>query len=621
METLFIYFLKASALLAAYFLAYHFLLRKETFFTTNRWFLIAGMITSVIIPLLFIKKTIMVEKPKVDLSEMVLYANQTNTSIPIQETIAIDWSQMALIGYGIISALLLVKILTHLFSLFKLLHKKEVIKKEQFSLVDLNEHIAPFSFFNYIVYNSSFYTKDELQSILQHEKIHSKEKHSVDVLLAKIFCIVFWFNPFMWLYKKAIVQNLEYIADQKAVEQIQDKKVYQKALLKVVSHQNCLSITSHFYQSLIKKRIVMLNKNQSKQRNAWKYALIIPALVTFVIFFQVKVIAQEKATKEIIRKSNSVDVIQINKNTSDNDIKENKEKLKSDFNVSAKFSKVKRNKKGELTSIKVIVKTPQGKSETYQFSGDEPIKPFSIVVNQNENGVVNVDLNSNSRPRFKTRVFTNNNENSNDEDENEFSFSFSTDDEIADIEAPEAPEAPEALNAMRAPNAPDAPRFPKIAKGMNKSIVIKSRNNEKPTIIIDGEVIDNEEMLENLTQELEGLDELNIESDGDEIRFATGNNNQRVKVITKKEINDITKKAMENARIQMRKVRPEMEKARAEMELSRPEMEQAREEMMKAKIEMEKAREEMLQAKEEMIKAKAKSKTQKAKTKTKTQKV
>ena len=96
-----------------------------------------------------------------------------------------------------------------------------------------------------------------------------------------------------------MIQNLEYIADQKASQLIDDKKVYQKALLKVVTHQNCLSITNHFYQSLIKKRIVMLNKNQSHKRNSWKYALILPALVAFILLFQIKVIAQER---EIVQK-------------------------------------------------------------------------------------------------------------------------------------------------------------------------------------------------------------------------------------------------------------------------------------------------------------------------------
>ena len=153
--------------------------------------------------------------------------------------------------------------------------------------------IAPFSFFNYIVFNSSLYSQEELESILLHEKIHSQEKHSIDVLVAKLFTIVFWFNPLIWLYQKAIIQNLEYIADSKAIQNIEDKKCYQMALLKVVSHQNCLPITNHFYQSLIKKRIVMLQKSKSKRRGIAKYLVVIPVVVLSMTVFSTTIVAQE----------------------------------------------------------------------------------------------------------------------------------------------------------------------------------------------------------------------------------------------------------------------------------------------------------------------------------------
>ena len=93
MEDFFIYLLKASVLITVYFLAYHFLLRKETFFTTNRWFLLAGLTTSAVMPLYFITKTIIVERPKVAMEDLIAYS-QTATITPQTETaITIDWFQ------------------------------------------------------------------------------------------------------------------------------------------------------------------------------------------------------------------------------------------------------------------------------------------------------------------------------------------------------------------------------------------------------------------------------------------------------------------------------------------------------------------------------------------------
>jgi hypothetical protein len=322
METIFIYFLKSSGLIITFFAAYYFLLRKETFFTSNRWFLLSGLILSVILPLFFIKKVVLVDVPKVVAPVINSQIKSIAANQIIKATEETDWFQIGFYVYATIALFFLMKIFFNLISLYKILYDKTIVKDSNFHFVDTEENSTPFSFFNYIVFNSKMYSKIELNSILLHEKIHSAQKHSADVLLTNLFAGIFWFNPFMHLYKKAVIQNLEYIADSKAVAQIQDAKSYQMTLLKVVSNQNCLPITNHFYQSLIKKRIVMLNKNQSHQKNSWKYAAVLPALIAFVLLFQVKVIAQEKvvpgseASKVIPKKKNTVQVnnIEISKN-------------------------------------------------------------------------------------------------------------------------------------------------------------------------------------------------------------------------------------------------------------------------------------------------------------------
>src|SRR5690606_26892038 len=205
METIFIYLLKSSGLLALFFLAYYFLLRKETFFDGNRWFLLSGLITSLLLPLFFIKKVIYIERPKYTMDDLIAFSNQhpvVQNNVSAVE--AFDWMQFIWVSYGIIALVLLFKIVFSFVSLYRMLFQQQIIKKENFKLINLNQNIAPFSFFNYIVLNPNLYSNEELQSILLHEKIHSKEKHSIDVLLAKLFCIIFWFNPFVWLYKKAI---------------------------------------------------------------------------------------------------------------------------------------------------------------------------------------------------------------------------------------------------------------------------------------------------------------------------------------------------------------------------------------------------------------------------------
>ncbi|WP_413998574.1 M56 family metallopeptidase [Flavobacterium sp. W1B] len=308
MDTLSIYLIKSSGLLILFFLAYHFMLRKETFFTANRWFLLAGLISSVLLPFVVFTKIVWVNPSPANI-------NWSNipSSAPIENNdFEINWYWVLIIGYAIGLTLFLILFLLDFYSLTKILKNKKIHQQADFKFIDLTANVAPFSFFKTIVYNSSLYSKSELEAILEHEKVHSEQNHTVDVLISRLFCTVFWFNPVVWFYKKAIVQNLEFIADSEASKKISDKKAYQITLLKITTHENCVAITNHFYQSLIKKRIVMLNKNQSKKRNYWKYFSILPALIAFVLLFQVEVIAQEKKSDEIELKVVKIDKTDLN---------------------------------------------------------------------------------------------------------------------------------------------------------------------------------------------------------------------------------------------------------------------------------------------------------------------
>jgi len=301
METLSIYLIKSSGLLLLFFSAYHFMLRKETFFTSNRWFLLVGLVSSAFLPLLFFTKIIWVDPTP----STIDWSNIPITRATDKDYIK-EYLYVALIAAYCIGILgLLAKFGFEFYSLSVVLKGKVVHKKSAFKFIDLKENLAPFSFFNTIVYNSSLYSPEELQSIIEHEKVHSEQHHTIDVLISRLFCILFWFNPIIWLYKKAILQNLEFIADSEASKKTSDKKAYQITLLKITTQENCVAITNHFYQSLIKKRIVMLNKNQSNKRNSWKYAAVIPGLIAFVLLFQIEVVAQEKVTEKIIKLSSN----------------------------------------------------------------------------------------------------------------------------------------------------------------------------------------------------------------------------------------------------------------------------------------------------------------------------
>ena len=391
MEAVFIYLIKFSGLIALFYLAYHFLLRKETFFTSNRWFLLLGLFTSVILPLIIYTKIIVVESSSknIDWSKILL------TNSPENEAFEINRYLIFGIVYGTGILFFVAKFVFDFYSLHRVLKGKTIQNQADFKFIDTTENVAPFSFFNTIVYNSSLYSTSELENILEHEKVHSEQNHTVDVLISRVFCALFWFNPIIWLYKKAIIQNLEFIADSEATKKISDKKAYQFTLLKITTHENCVAITNHFYQSLIKKRIVMLNKNQSKKSNSWKYVAVLPALVAFVMLFQVKTIAQEKV-KEITVANFGVKIeLHVTSNSTEKELNAEKDFFKEEYNLEMNFSKIKLNKNNEIIAIKVELKNKEGIKKINQIDGKSPIKPFNIFAENLTENKINFGFSAN----------------------------------------------------------------------------------------------------------------------------------------------------------------------------------------------------------------------------------
>ena len=386
MENLLIYFLKANGLIILFYLMYVLFLRKETFFVSNRWYLISGLALSLILPLITFTKTIWIEPTPIPESyDEAIPISYNTIEVPVQEN-PLDWSLILTTAYAVISILIVIKITFELASFFNKIRKHQKQKETDFTLIHSDTTENPFSFFHYIVINPNRFSNEEFQHILTHESIHVKQKHSIDVLLGKLFCAFFWANPIIWLYRKAMLQNLEFIADSETFQQIENKYEYQRTLLKVVTHQHDLSITNQFYQSLIKKRIVMLHTNQSNKRNVWKYATILPLLVGFMLLFQIETVAQ---VKENPKKAHAVKVEAIgfswDKNATDAEMKSDSEQLKKQGIVYT-FSNVKRNKNGEIIAIKIEFNDGKGNKGIKEIKGDEPIQPIYFSAEEGKIG-------------------------------------------------------------------------------------------------------------------------------------------------------------------------------------------------------------------------------------------
>lgn len=169
-----------------------------------------------------------------------------------------------------------------IFQLVLLLYRSfryPVIIDGKYRIVEVTGDKAPCSFGNTIFINPSKYDWETYNQILLHEKIHVSQKHTVDIIFAELVLIFQWFNPFAWIYRREIENNLEFLTDDQLVQhKAIDKKTYQLSLLKVSAPNIPLNLTTNYNQSTLKKRIAMMNTKRSNLHTAWKYFFLLPVL-------------------------------------------------------------------------------------------------------------------------------------------------------------------------------------------------------------------------------------------------------------------------------------------------------------------------------------------------------
>ncbi|PKB42401.1 BlaR1 peptidase M56 [Cellulophaga sp. RHA19] len=284
-----IFIAKSSLVIALFFICFQMFLRNETFFKANRLFLLAGIFVAMIFPFLIITKVVFTNTPIVDFNKL------SNTVVNNSSIENINWWLVVLTVYVVGCVFFLGRFLVQLASLFSLINKGASTRVGRYKMVEVTADTSAFSFFNYIVYNPNLHTANELKTIIKHEELHARQKHSLDMLLTHLLCVLQWANPFAWWYKKMVSVNLEYLVDD-AIVSHQNKKEYQYLLLQQSVHSMAsLSVTNTFFNSLVKKRIVMLNKSKSRKESILKMGLVIPMLFCAVVVFNTETIAQSKS--------------------------------------------------------------------------------------------------------------------------------------------------------------------------------------------------------------------------------------------------------------------------------------------------------------------------------------
>lgn len=285
MPELLIYLLKVNVALVLFYLAYHVALRRLTFYHLNRLFLVFGIVFSTVYPFIDLA-SLFESKEQLAAAYLVTIPAWAYTSQTIVTTSeAFDYWQLPVYFFWAGVVVMLVRFIVQLVSLYKIHITSEPANYRNIGFRKVKSIDQAFSFWQTIYLNPERHHHHELEKILHHELIHITGWHTLDVLLAELSTVFYWFNPGAWLMKKAVKENLEFIADQNVVNTGVDKKEYQYLLLKVVGATQP-QIANQFNFPSLKRRIAMMNKMPTSKAGKLRLLIALPLAATLLFAFR-----------------------------------------------------------------------------------------------------------------------------------------------------------------------------------------------------------------------------------------------------------------------------------------------------------------------------------------------
>jgi len=309
------YVLKSAACVLIFFAFYKFLLENISAHTFKRFYLLAGIIGSFLIPLATFTSYVEVANT---VNNVAFTRVSVGESIPAEENI--NYLPFVLWGiYGIGVMFFGFRFIRNLYSIWNKVQQNPIIKQDNFFHVLLQNRIAPHTFFSFIFLNKNKYEANEIpEEVLLHEHAHAKQMHSIDILFIELLHVLFWFNPFFVFLKRSMKLNHEFLADRAVLNQGTETSVYQNLLLAYSSHAVTPQLAHSINYSLIKKRFTVMKTHTSKKAIWLRSLLLLPLVALMLYGFSnkqtvVKEIEQIETKEANIKKASKEQLAQFNK--------------------------------------------------------------------------------------------------------------------------------------------------------------------------------------------------------------------------------------------------------------------------------------------------------------------
>lgn len=288
-------YLVKSTILSGIFFGYYTLFLKNTIYHAyNRFYLLAAMALSLVIPFFKLSMFTISEEQAAGAKQVLIYLIQLPAAPVQQENMA--WEIMVIAS---ISSLFVCYLAYSVLRIFRLKAKNAKKQMGEFTFIETDLDEAPFSFFSNLFWKKSISIEDgNGQKMLQHELAHIREKHSWDRLFSQLICSIFWMNPFNWIIQKELQNIHEFIADRDSVG-AGEVDAFAKMLLQSYYGNHFLNPSHSFYYSSIKRRIIMLTTSKTPKYAYLRKVAVLPMLAFILALFSIQLSAQKPKPKKV----------------------------------------------------------------------------------------------------------------------------------------------------------------------------------------------------------------------------------------------------------------------------------------------------------------------------------
>lgn len=301
MSIFFIYSLKVTLCLTAFYLVYKLLLSRDTFFAYNRFVLLGLCALSLSLPLAQVSTS----NPSPVVAGFAVVETMV-VSAEIYEPTSLDFSVTSLcFGVYLLGVLFfLAREIWSLLSLRRLISGGRVVENDgTMKVVVVKDHVSPFSWMGNVVMSEKDYA-DSPEYIIRHERAHVVARHSWDILACDLLIVFQWYNPAAWLLKSELQTVHEYEADRSVLDSGINATDYQMFLIRKTAGEKLFSAANNLNQYSLKNRITMMKKSKSNKWNHCKVLAVLPVAATAVIAFASP--KAESLTNEITRESDAL---------------------------------------------------------------------------------------------------------------------------------------------------------------------------------------------------------------------------------------------------------------------------------------------------------------------------